>query len=235
VTSGPQASSGHRPRQPARVARALALAEIRPSKLGAVRSARLSSGERELYFWILRHFATSGRPSGTETREEAVRLGLEIEGAFAALQREDLVHRAPDGAITVAYPFSGTPTAHRVRFPDGHEVSAMCAIDALGIAPMFDERVEITSRDPLTGEEIAVDLAPDGAGGCVPEEAVALCGASGRGTSSASCCPFLNFFTSTANAERWLAAYPDVQGSVISLPDAIVAGRAVFGDILKEA
>jgi hypothetical protein len=42
----------------------------------------------------------------------------------------------------------------------------------------------------------------------------------------------LNFFASTSNAERWLAAHPDVRGTVISLPDAVAAGRAVFGDIL---
>ena len=42
----------------------------------------------------------------------------------------------------VAYPFSGRPTPHRVRFADGHEVHAMCALDALGVAPMFGEQIE---------------------------------------------------------------------------------------------
>jgi hypothetical protein len=50
-----------------------------------------------------------------------------------------------------------------------------------------------------------------------------------------TCCPVLNFLASTTNAERSLAAHPDVQGTVISMPEAVVAGRAVFGDILKEA
>jgi Alkylmercury lyase len=54
-------------------------------------------------------------------------------------ERRSVVHRGADGEITVAYPFSGRPTAHRVRFPGGHEVDAMCAIDAVGIAPMFGE------------------------------------------------------------------------------------------------
>ena len=34
-----------------------------------------------------------------------------------------------------------------VRFPDGHEVDAMCAIDALGIAPMFGQPIEISNSD----------------------------------------------------------------------------------------
>jgi Alkylmercury lyase len=56
----------------------------------------------------------------------------------------------------------------------------------------------------------------------------------GTGESCDACCP-VNFFASPTNAQRWLAAHPDVQGRVISLPDAIVAGRTVFGDMLKEA
>jgi len=54
------------------------------------------------------------------------------------------VHTDREWEITVAYPFSGRTTDHVVRFEGcGHEVYAMCAIDALGIAPMFDEAIEI--------------------------------------------------------------------------------------------
>jgi hypothetical protein len=43
----------------------------------------------------------------------------------------------------------------------------------------------------------------------------------------------LNFFVSAENAERWLAAHPDVRGHVATIEEAITAGRAVFGDVLK--
>src|SRR5215210_2163416 len=137
------------------------MAEIPPSKLGPTRRTRLTDSERELYFWILRHFRTTGRPSDAELREAAERLGIEAERGLETLAREDLVHRGLDGEITVAYPFSGWPTAHRVRFPGGHEVDAMCAIDALGIAPMFGEPIEIASRDSVSGDEIRARVAAD--------------------------------------------------------------------------
>jgi Alkylmercury lyase len=35
--------------------------------------------------------------------------------------------------------------------------------DALGIAPMFGEPIEVDSRDPVSGEEIRARVAPDGA------------------------------------------------------------------------
>ena len=213
------------------VAAALGAAAIPISKVGPGRHERLSGGERELYFWILRRFAASGRPSGVETRETAGRLGLDADRALKTLAAQDLVHLDQAGEIVVAYPFSGRPTEHRVRFAGGHEVDAMCALDALGIAPMFDEAIEINSWDPLTGERIEVKLTPTGTGSWQPEGAVVVCGASGDGESCSSCCPVLKFFASAENGERWLDGRPDVHGYVMSMDEAIEAGRAVFGDV----
>lgn len=220
---------------PAGAVAALALAEIPPSKLGPSRWARLSDSERKLYFWILRRFAAGGRPSSADMRAKGRRLGVDIEAALETLAREDLVHLGPDGEIAVAYPFSGRPTAHTVRFASGHETWAMCAIDALGIAPMFDEPIEIASRDPITGEEIRARLAPDGNGAWQPESALVVAGAIDRcGESFRGCCPALNLFASTENAERWLAEHSQVRGDVISMRAAIAAGRAVFGSVFDE-
>lgn len=224
-----QTGSGH----PASVAATLAAAAIPPSKLGPARRARLSEADRELYFWILRRFANEGRPSGAELRAAAGQLGLEAKSVLETLAREDLVHCGADGEVTVAYPFSGRPTAHRVRFSDGHEVDAMCAIDALGIAPMCGQPIELQSRDPASGEEIRARVAPGGSVDWSPESAVVVAGAiRSQGDACCGCCPVLNFFASPANAERWLAEHPDVRGNVISMREAAAAGRAVFGGVL---
>ena len=217
------------------VAAALAAAEIPPSKLGPARRGRLSEGERELYFWILRRFATDARPSSVELRAAAEHFGLEVGSALKTLAHEDLVHRGADDEIAVAYPFSGRPTAHRVRVPGGHEVAAMCAIDALGIAPMLGEAIEVASRDPLSGGAIRAEVAPDGAASWEPTAAVVVAGALDRCEESfRGCCPALNFFASSDNAERWLAKHPEVRGRVVSMKDAITAGRTVFGNVFDE-
>ena len=217
----------------ARVAAALAAAEIPPSKLGPARRARLSEAERELYFWILRRFATGGRPSSGELRAATEQLGLEAGSALETFAREDLVHRGADGEIAVAYPFSGRPTAHRARFPDGYEVDAMCAIDALGMAPMFRVPIEIESRDPVSGDEIRARVAPDASLEWSPESAVVVAGAiRSQGEACCGCCPVLNFYASAATAERWLAEHSEARGTVISMREASAAGRAVFGDVL---
>ena len=220
---------------PERVAAALALAQIPSSKLGQARRSRLGDSERALYFWILRRFAEGGRPPREDLGRKAEQFGLELEPALATLRREDLVHLGDDGEITVAYPFSGVRTAHRVRFPNGQEAFAMCAIDALGIAPMLDQPIEITSRDPLGNEPFHANLSPDGTARWQPETAAVVAGVNDRHADSCSgCCPVLNFFASTENAERWLNEYPQVRGEVITVEDAIAAGRAIFADVLTE-
>ena len=223
-------------RLPERVAAALAAAEIPASKQGPARRARLTEGERALYFWILRRFATDGSPSSAEIPTEAARLQVEVEVALATFVREDLVHVGSNGEITVAYPFSGDPTAHRVRFlRSGHEAHAMCAIDALGIAAMFDEPIEVESRDPLSGEEVHAQVAPDGEGAWEPASAVVVVGVLDRQADSCrGCCPVLNFFATIDNAEHWLASHPDIRGHAVSMPEAIAAGRAVFANVLSE-
>jgi Alkylmercury lyase len=214
---------------------ALASADIPQSKLGAARHARLSAHERDLYFWILRRFATSGRPGSVEMRTAATELGLAADSALKSLAREDLVHLDASGEIAVAYPFSGRPTAHRVRFPSGHETHAMCALDALGIAPMFEQPITVDSLDPLTGDEIHLSVGRNGDAEWSPQPAVVLAGTiEQEGNSSQSCCPVLNFFATAGNAKRWLAGQPDVRGQVISIPEAIEAGQTVFGDVLSD-
>ena len=214
----------------------LATAEIPRSKLGAARHARLTDAERELYVWILRRFATHGRPSSKEMRTATERLGIDPKDALETFAREDLVHRGADGEISVAYPFSGRPTAHRVCFPNGHEVDAMCAIDALGVAPMLGLPIEITSRDPVSAAEVWVRLDPGDAARWEPEQAVVLAGsACCDGPSFGGCCDVLNFFESAQNAEQYLREHDQVRGLPISIPTASQLGSTVFGDIFKEA
>jgi hypothetical protein len=109
----------------------------------------------------------------------------------------------------------------------------MCAIDALGIAPMLGETIEVTSRDPLTDVEIHVLLHADGSGTWEPNEAVVVSGRACEGAAFQGCCQVLNFFASRESAERYLRERDDVRGEVVSLPQAIEAGRSIFGDILR--
>ena len=217
------------------VVEALEAAGIPAARVGKSRSERLTAGERELYFWILRGFASEGPPSAQAIRAEAARLRLDLEQAREKLTAEDLVHFDAAGEVAVAYPFSGRPRGHRVLIDGQRWVEAMCAIDALGMAPMLGLPIEIISHDPLSGGEIWVRLDPGDGAWWEPTEAVVLAASTRcEGPSFRGCCDVLNFFDTEENAERYLHDHPEITGTPISIPEAIEAGSVVFGDVLKE-
>jgi hypothetical protein len=213
---------------------ALEAAAIPPERRGRARVVGLGSGERALYRLVLSRFAAGRPPAPGELAEAASTVGL--EQALAALAAEDLVHTDPaTGDVLVAYPFSGRPRGHRVLIDGKHWVEAMCAIDALGIAPMLELPIEIFSRDPTSGAEVWVRIDPGDGAWWEPEQAVVLTGSSRcSGPNFESCCSVLNFFESGENALQYLIAHPDVNGHPISLPEAIEAGRIVFGHVFEE-
>jgi len=213
----------------------LAAAGIPPERCGDERTARLSDAELELYGQVLRAFAASGRPSPVWVRERATALGLDADEVLAVLAREDLIHLGADGEIAVAYPFSGRPTRHQVTIGGDREVWSMCAIDALGMAAMLGEPIEVRSSDPVSGEPVTITLDPGGTPEWDPAGAMVIAGTKCEcdGPSYQGCCDVLNFFLSQSNAEHYLAANPQVQGHPITIPEAAAAGHAIFGEVLR--
>ena len=219
----------------AAVERTLEAAAIPRSRCGTQRTARLTGAEQALYRWIIERFALAAPPTAAQLAEQAQMLALDTDTALAALAREDLVHTDDDRAVTVAYPFSLRTRGHEVTI-DGRIVQAMCAIDALGIAAMLDQPIEVRSHDPISGSEIRVHANPDAVTSWQPEAAVVLAGSSScEGPSYCGCCDVLNFFESTGTAHRYLNENAGVTGMPISIAEASAAGRAVFGQVLAEA
>jgi hypothetical protein len=103
--------------------------------------------------------------------------GTALHRALDALDGDDII-RLRAGCIDVAYPFSAAPTAFRVRLPGGGDRHACCATDALGIAPMIGERVEITSPCRHCGDVLAFTAGPGGVG---PDAGAVVVGFGARG------------------------------------------------------
>ena len=127
--------------------------------------ARRAARETPISTRVLRIFLDRGGPVSVE----AIVAGLErgfaesIPEALIRLDEEDLI-RIRDGHVDVAYPFSASPTAFVVRLRDGKERYACCATDALGIAPMVGQPVEILSRCHHCGTPLGFSVRPEGPG-----------------------------------------------------------------------
>jgi hypothetical protein len=86
-----------------------------------------------------------------------------LQGALVALDDDDLI-RIRGGQIDIAYPFSAAPTAFSLRLSGGQERYACCALDALGIAPMVGDTIEIASQCHHCGAALHFSATPDGPG-----------------------------------------------------------------------
>ncbi|MFK0294417.1 alkylmercury lyase family protein [Streptomyces sp. NPDC090442] len=221
---------------------------------GRGRLAPEERGLRAVQQAVLRHFATTGRAPDTARLEAATGGAADtalrpVNEVLAELAREDFLTLDENGRIAAAYPFSATPTRHRVvidggtRGTQGIHAWAMCAIDALGIPAMLGKDVVVHSSDPVTGEPITVTLAAtDTATGTnqdshaiwEPSTAVVFVGRrSYSGPAAAVCCDALNFFASGATARAWKADHPDVHGRLVDQSQAEHIGRRVFGPLLS--
>ena len=204
-------------------------------RCGVNRGSQLVGSERDLYRWILRSFASSHRPSLDDitgaAREPDVH---DVEGALRHMVEFDLIQRDTAGMITCAYPFSAVPTNHVVTLDNGVRFYSMCAVDALGVPAMLGTGGVISTSDPISDVSIAIAIDAAGDAHSDPSGAVVLCAvANGSGPLSSLCCPLVNTFESEASAAAFLEMHPELQGPILTIPDAVACGEAVFRGVLS--
>ncbi|OXT17184.1 hypothetical protein B9K06_12550 [Bacillus sp. OG2] len=174
---------------------------------------------------------------------------IDIKSVLGRLRELDLIHWDQlSGDVTVAYPFSGVPTPHRVTLAGMSPAYSMCAIDALGIPSMFTDAM-IESECALCGETITINVKdnlpvakPDtivvGLGtmdavdtnGCCDSS----CGSNEPTSISTSCCPAIQFYCSEehwqkANEKNWTTAKDK-----LTLAEAFEVSAVIFGGTLSK-
>lgn len=192
----------------------------------------MTGSQRAVHRELLRGFAQTGvAPTVSELHHGTAIVEQELERLLHELHSVDAIRLDAKGGVTVAYPFSATPTRHRVRLGDRVDVYAMCAIDALGMPAMVGEDAVIESSDPRSGDPVTVTVT-GGRTAWWPGDAVAFVGAAAQGPSAECCCDFLNFFTDAQSAHAWATAHPEVPGQVLTQRDAEDLGVRLFGELL---
>ena len=186
---------------------------------------------------VLRHYAARGHAPSIAALGDVTGLGSDaVRGLLKQLKGRDLILLDDAGeTILGAYPFTERDTGHRVEFGE-MTVSAMCAIDALGVGAMCDRDVAIHSSCRACGEAIEIITRDRGAAldRVTPEGAVVWVGLRYTGACAASSlCTVMTFFCSDAHLDRWRGAnYPDLNGIRLSIDEATQAGKAIFTPML---
>lgn len=207
------------------------LAEILPL---AQRKETCSPEARALHSAILWSFAQKGQP--LSLADVTNRMGKDkVEATMAELVSLDMVTRSTDGEPTGAYPFTTDAREHRVLV-NGHWVHAMCAVDALAIAAIFETTTTIESTCRITGAAIAIHMQ----GATVTNQpqctnlrvGVAWSSADGCSSCSDTLCTDMVFLRDAEAATTWRSV--DTPGrEVFTLPQAVEFGRRFFTPLVE--
>jgi len=180
---------------------------------------------RELHRLVLHSFVTGGR---ILSREEMGRHVRNLDDAVKVLRDSGMVVFSADGDPVGAYPFTMEAREHKVRV-NGHQVHAMCALDALAVSPMFAMKTQIDSRCRITGDPVNIRQSgktienPDEVGEL--HLGIAWGAADADACCADSLCREMMFLRDSKVARQWLA---DDSGNreIFTLPEAIeFAGR----------
>ena len=128
--------------------------ELVDAELEARWNARRAHPHMDVLRRILGLFAERGGPIPVAELSGA-------DSALRALDADDLI-RVQGDAIDLAYPFSASPTSFTLRLTGGRERFAVCAVDALGVAPMLGEPVCITTECHHCGAPLTLPVMPEG-------------------------------------------------------------------------
>lgn len=137
--------------------------ELVDPELDAKWAVRRATREGEILQRILRTFIDRGGPVPVEEVAAAFpdRPPETVRDTLVALDDEDLI-QIREGRVDIAYPFSAIPTPFVVRLAGGQQRYACCALDALGMAPMVGQRVQIRSQCHDCRAPLELSVGPDG-------------------------------------------------------------------------
>ena len=188
-----------------------------------------SCGEqiKELHQQVLRSFVDKGR---ILTREEMKQHVSNLEDAISILEEKDMAVFSENGIPVGAYPFTMEARDHAVQV-NGHQVYAMCALDALSVSSMFGMETQINSKCRVTSDPVSIRqsgkaiLNQDEAGDI---HFGIIWGAANTDSCCAdSLCMEMIFLRDSGVAQQWLADDPDGR-EVFTLQEAIEFGRQFF-------
>lgn len=193
-----------------------------------LRQQALPEKWQSLHRAILDSLANNNRVPEYAEMEKITGVGY-LDQAIQRLASDDLVVLDAAGKqIVGAYPMTVEDTPHHLRI-NGNPINAMCALDAVSVAPMFDADVEIDSRCHVTHENIHIHQNGQEVIEALPSRDIHI---GVRWQNPGSCaahsmCLEMVFLKDRDTALRWQKG--DLENtSIFSLSEAILFGAGFF-------
>ncbi|MCW8899105.1 MAG: alkylmercury lyase family protein [Gammaproteobacteria bacterium] len=190
------------------------------------RQDSLSPELKALHQNILRNFANKGQALEVEEHD------LDMQQQLEALNKADLVVLDEETkALTGAYPFSIEKKAHHITLENA-ELYAMCAFDAISIAPVFAVSTKISSNCHVTKEPVEIEQDANGVISAKPSKDIYI-GIKWQSTGShaaESLCMEMVFLKDKATAEKWQGDNENID--IYPLEKAIEFGTKYFKPLI---
>ena len=195
------------------------------------RQDQLSAELRQLHQKILQSLVKHGKPlSNAEISKHVGEAAL--HATLQTLGENDLVVLDADGKSVVgAYPVTIEQTPHLLQI-GANTIHAMCALDAVSVAPMFDTEVTIKSQCHVTAEPVEIQMRGHDVLYASPADVcVGIRWQMPQGAAAHSMCMQMVFLKDAETARQWQGDETD-SITIFSLPDAIAFGAAFFMPVL---
>jgi len=185
----------------------------------------LSDEDALLYCKLLNSYVAQGRAL---RRTEVAGMVADADQALNNIADSKLIVLDHEGDPAGAYPFTSEQREHRVQI-NGLTVHCMCALDALSVSPMFEQKTIIDSECRVTGD--AIHIVQNGT--IVTEGTMDAWfgidwGAAADNSSCAeSLCLEMMFLANDETAKQWLAESPETR-EIFDLQSAVEFAAAFF-------
>ena len=165
----------------------------------------------------------------------AVATGMDedrVSEVLRGLADTDWLGQDDAGNVVALYPFSPVATGITVTL-DGVTRHAMCALDALGVAPMLDRSVKIASTCMDCGAPVDLLVTPSRLEQWSPPELV-ITARCGSGAAHATRCHAMRFACSEEHARRWMHHNRATGDLVLEVESAFQTAQQRFATCYRE-
>ena len=197
------------------------------------RQQQLEPELRALHQAILFSFIQQGRP----LNNDEIKTHLQQHSVAQVLQRladDDLiVVDAARKKVLGAYPMTVEQTVHKLEVA-GHQFFAMCALDAVSVAPMFDAEVTISSQCAWSSEAVKIHMRGKQLLSVTPSAdiKIGILWQMPGSVAAHSMCMEMVFLIDAQAAQHW-QQQKEASVSIFSLPEAVEFGAAFFTPLLN--
>lgn len=197
----------------------------------AERQAALPPGYAAIHRAILRSFARAGAPPARAELMEVAEEDPDV--ILERLAADDLVVLA-GGTVVGAYPFTLETTPHRLIIDGTVELNAMCSLDAVAVASVFDCEVEIRSNCAITNASIRIHQRGTSVLAADPDGLrLGIRWIQPTDCAAHSMCREMVFLADAETAATWRGPDPDAAG-IYDLSDGLDFGERFFGPLIRD-